>query len=190
MALCLPAALLLPSHFGDVREDPSTSPTPPFFLPVPSQDSLSAQVFPEFERPWDHRRLELWLEPGSCLLEWYQAHSCHLSVRPEDPEVCCAPAPPSLNLIRVFACWLLCPIVLECCLGVVSFTWSWRCVCYPPTRPHLQPCVLWGGPGLVRAHCFPSPLTLALPLTKHTARVHPMCLWVDARSCHTLSVCT
>lgn len=74
--------------------------------------------------------------------------------------------------------------------GLVSFACSQRSVCCPPSS-YRQPCVpcgwSWTWPGFAAS---PPPFSPALPLTKHTVRVHPMCLWVNARSCHALSVCT
>lgn len=67
---------------------------------------------------------------------------------------------------------------------------SKECMLLPlhaPTATKLT-CALWVVLGLARASCFPVPPQPCL--SRSTLRVHPMCLWVDARSCHALSVCT
>lgn len=70
--------------------------------------------------------------------------------------------------------------VLECCLGASVFCmFSEECVLptFPTPITTCAPWVVQAWPGFAAS---PPHFSLAPPLTKHTARVHPMCLWVDA----------
>lgn len=124
------------------------------------------------------------------LLRGIRSVTAHLwaSDGPKDPlRVCFSKSHPPQDVWLIGCCVRACPGTVV--WGLVCLACSQMSVCCPPARkplPPSSPCVPRGwSRALARARCFPSPFSLALPFTAHC--VHPMCLWVDARSCHALS---
>lgn len=201
MPLCLRAALPLPLGLLWGRQSRSQHPQIlPSFLPAtqpghpfsPGVSGIPTALGPQGEG-WSPG----WKDAAAASLRGSRPVAAHLwaSVGPEDsPRVCSTPAFPSPAHHRV--CLLVsCRVCM--CPGMSSGGWCLPhvlrqgCAARLPRAYHRHaPVCPVGGPGPGQGSLLPLPSSPEPCLSQSTLRVHPICLWVDARSCHALSVPT